>query len=210
MKFIVKSVVDIISFLVSLFFNFFYFEASRYFKNRIYTFAISRRCGSAGKGLSLDINSIVVHPEKIFIGKNFSALKNLRLDAVVKHSGNFYNPDIIIRDNVSVNTDCHIGCINRIEIGNNVLIASRVFITDHFHGDTGIDDIQIPRNKRVLYSKGPVVIKDNVWIGEGVTILPNVTIGENAIIGANAVVSRDIPDYAIAAGNPARVIRIIK
>lgn len=66
-----------------------------------------------------------------------------------------------------------------------------------------------PPELRKLSSKGPVIIKDNVWIGDGVTILPGVTIGVNAIVGANSVVNKDIPDNAIAAGVPAKVIRYL-
>lgn len=56
-------------------------------------------------------------------------------------------------------------------------------------------------------SRGPVVIKNDVWIGNGVTILSGVTIGNGACIGARALVSSDVPDYAIVAGNPGRIIR---
>ena len=60
--------------------------------------------------------------------------------------------------------------------------------------------------KRKLYSKGEVKIGKNVWIGDKVTILPGVVIGDGAIIGANAVVSKDIPQYTIAVGNPIKII----
>ncbi len=68
----------------------------------------------------------------------------------------------------------------------------------------------IPPIKRQLYSKGPVRICRNVWLGEKVTILPNVTVGEGSVIGANSVVTHDIPPYSIAVGNPARVIRSVE
>ena len=64
--------------------------------------------------------------------------------------------------------------------------------------------------KRKLISKGPVIISDNVWVGEGVVILPDVSIGKNAIIGANTVVTKDVPDNAVVAGNPAKLIKILK
>lgn len=70
------------------------------------------------------------------------------------------------------------------------MVASRVFITDHFHGNTTYNDLQIPVRNRLLYSKGPVVIGNNVWIGEGASILPNVTIGDNSIVAAHAVVTK--------------------
>ena len=109
-----------------------------------------------------------------------------------------------------MNFRCHIGAINQIIIGDNVLIGSNVLITDHSHGINDDEDIDIAPSKRKLYSKGPVIIEDNVWIGENVSILPNVRIGKNSIIGANSVVLKDVPAYSIVAGNPAKVIKCIK
>lgn len=143
----------------------------------------------------------------IEIGNNFRARPYLRIEAYDKHLSNQYAPKIIIGDNVSIDFNCHIGCINQVRIGNNVLIASKVFITDHYHGKIDIQALCIPPDKREIYSSGPVVIKDNVWIGENVAIMPNVTIGYNAIIGANAVVTKSIPDNCVACGVPAKVIK---
>ena len=88
-------------------------------------------------------------------------------------------------------------------------MASRIYISDHSHGEINKEAFSLPPAYRPLISKGPVIIKDNVWIGEGVCILPGVTIGENSIIGANAVVIKDVPDNCVAGGNPARVLRQI-
>jgi acetyltransferase-like isoleucine patch superfamily enzyme len=129
------------------------------------------------------------------------------MEAWDSYSGQRFSPEIIIGDNVNMNTDCHIGCINKIVIGNNVLMASRIYISDHSHGEVTAEALKLPPVQRPLYSKGPVIIGDNVWIGEGVCIMPGVTVGENAIIGANAVVTKDVPAKAVVGGNPARLIR---
>ncbi|MFM5207976.1 MULTISPECIES: DapH/DapD/GlmU-related protein [Aeromonas] len=108
-----------------------------------------------------------------------------------------------------INDSVHIVAADKVEIGNNVLIASRVFISDLNHGSYSGDLHSHPDSfaaQRSL-STSPVIIYDNVWIGEGVVILPGVKIGQSSIIGANAVVTKDIPDYSIAVGNPARVIK---
>lgn len=143
----------------------------------------------------------------ISIGDNFTSLYNLRIEAWDSYQDVSYNPEIIIGNNVNINSDVHIGCINRILIGDDVLIASKVYISDHSHGAVNSTELGIPPVNRKLYSKGPVIIKDKVWIGESVSILPGVTIGEAAIIGANSVVTKDVPARAIVAGNPAKILK---
>jgi lipopolysaccharide O-acetyltransferase len=112
--------------------------------------------------------------------------------------------------NVQINDYVHICAMQQVSIGNNVLMASHIYISDNSHGsykgnteDTSPDIAPINRS----YYKSPVMIEDNVWIGEGVVVLPGVRIGKSAIIGANAVVTKNIPDYCIAIGNPAKIIK---
>lgn len=143
----------------------------------------------------------------ICIGNFFTSFPQLRLEAIKTETK---TPHIIIGDNVSMGYNYQINCIDKIVIGNNVLFGSNIFITDHFHGASNIDETYISPNKRALYSKGPVVIDDNVWIGQNVSVMPNVVIGEGCIIGANSVVTHDIPAFSIAAGCPAKIIKRMK
>lgn len=69
--------------------------------------------------------------------------------------------------------------------------------------------MKIPPAKRLIYSKGEIIIEDNVWIGDKATILAGVKIGEGSVIGANTVVTKDIPPYSVAVGNPVRIIKNI-
>ena len=96
--------------------------------------------------------------------------------------------------------------MNRIELGKNVLTGKYVLITDNAHGDADPALLEMAPNKRPLVSKGPVVIEDNVWIGEKASILPGVHIGRGAIIGAGAVVTKDVPAGCMALGVPARIV----
>ncbi len=117
---------------------------------------------------------------------------------------------LTIGDDVEINDYVHIGAFQSVDIGNSVLIASRVFIADHNHGRYDTHDPscspRVAPGKRPISGK-PVRICDRVWIGEQVCILPGVTIGEGAIIGAGAVVTKNVPPNSVAIGNPARVIR---
>jgi len=139
-------------------------------------------------------------------GANFTTGVGLRLDA-------FPDSDIIaitIGNDVQVNDYVHIAAIQNVSIGDHSLIASKVFISDHNHGQYAEPDPNshpdTPPAQRPLVSK-PVRIGARVWIGEHVCIMPGVSIGDGAIIGAGAVVTNDIPANTIAVGSPARVVK---
>lgn len=175
-------------------------------RDQLYTLWVINNFKSAGRCLiSYPLYSRGAN--HIIIGENCSFDKRLRLDAYDYYAFEHYSPSIIIGNNVSIQMDCHIGAINHISIGNNVLIASKVYISDHFHGSVTAEELNIEPVKRKLYSKGPVIIGDNVWIGEGVVIMPGVEIGDNCIIGANAVVTKSFPKNVVIGGNPARLIK---
>lgn len=177
--------------------------------NRIYSSSVQRIIKECGKNFKIERPIFIRGENCIVIGENFTALNSLRIEAYEKYEKNAYIPEIIIGNNVGIGENCHIGCINRIEIGNNVLIASRVFITDHFHGEINKENLLNSPAKRKLFSKGAVIIEENVWIGEGVAIMPGVRIGKNSIIGANSVVTKDIPENSVIGGVPGTIIKKI-
>lgn len=142
----------------------------------------------------------------IKIGRNFTCGVGLRMDVFSATA----KPCLMIGENVQMNDYVHITACDSVRIGNNVLIASKVFITDHNHGSYGFQDRHdspdVPPIKREL-SWAPVVIGDNVWLGEFVAVLAGVKIGQGSLIGAMSVVTKDIPPFCIAVGCPAKVIK---
>lgn len=112
---------------------------------------------------------------------------------------------------IQLNDMVHITAMRDVRIGNHVLIASKVYISDCSHGCyKGIDNCDSDPNvfpTERAYQIQSVIIEDNVWIGEGVSILPGSVIGRGTIIGANSVVNSILPPYVIAVGCPARIIK---
>lgn len=114
---------------------------------------------------------------------------------------------ITIGSNCTIGAFNHITCANSIQIGDGFLSGKWVTITDNSHGEITYEDMNIPPKERKISSKGPVIIHENVWVGDKATILPGVTIGRGAIVAANAVVTKDVPPYCVVAGIPAVVIK---
>lgn len=142
----------------------------------------------------------------IRIDKGFTTGVGCRIEAYPEGDNN----TLFIGKNFQMNDYVHITAMRSVTIGNNVLLASKIYISDCTHGsylgneyDSSPDT---PPVERPLFSK-PVVIEDNVWLGEFVSVLPGVTIGKGTIVGANSVVSKSLPPYVIAVGTPAKPIK---
>ena len=143
----------------------------------------------------------------ISIGRGCIIGKDVRLNAIDRWQNETFTPEIIIGEHTLVSPRCHIGCINRIIIGYHVTLGDRVYITDHVHGHSLREEMDTPPFDRPLVSRGGVTIEDFVQIGENCVVLPGVTIGRGTIVGAGAIVTKDLPPYCVAAGNPAKVIK---
>lgn len=178
-----------------------------YYRMKLYGAIIRHSFKKCGKGVLFDGFTRLVGNQFISIGEKTKIGKYAVLTAYEKVGTATFCPVIVIGSNCNIGQYSHITCINKIEIGNNVLTGRNVTITDNSHGNVSKEDLFLPPLKRKTVSKGPVIIGDRVWIGDKVTILPNVIIGEGCIIGANAVVTKNVPPYCVVGGNPARVIK---
>ena len=142
----------------------------------------------------------------IEISKGFTCGPGCRIEAYPENN----EKTLFFGENFQMNDYVHITARESVKIGNNVLLASKIYISDCSHGSYSGDEndshpVSIPHD-RPLFSK-PVLIEDNVWLGEFVSVLPGVTIGKGSIIGANSVVSKNIPANVIAVGSPAKPIK---
>lgn len=177
------------------------------FRVRLYTFWISKEFKSFGETATICYPLNLLGGKYITIGENVLIGKRGILTAWDRYGYDSFSPSISIGNRTSIGEDCHITAINNITIGNNVLIGKKVTISDNSHGQTNFDELNLPPVDRPLYSKGPVIIEDGVWIGDKVTIVANVRLGKNSIVGANSLVTKDVPSNCVVGGVPARIIK---
>jgi acetyltransferase-like isoleucine patch superfamily enzyme len=164
------------------------------------------------EGISLGSGCRIRGLSCLHIGRAFKALDNLWLEAVERdRAGNLYNPSLTIGNGVIFGYGVHVAATNRVHVGNDVLVGSHVIITDHNHGIYKGAEQSSPDERpaeRLLTSDAETVVEDNVWVGDGVVILPGAHIGMGSIIGANSIVKGTIPRHCMAAGTPARPIKV--
>ena len=164
-----------------------------------------------GKGL------VLRHPGKISMGDRTAIDDYTLLDG--SGGGISLGSDVIVSRScviqsktapVEIGSKADIGCnvvitaSGSVSIGRSVLIAANCYIGG---GRYVTERTDIPMMEQGLYTQGPVVIEDDVWLGAGATVLDGVRIGKGCVVGAGAVVTKDLPDYAIAVGTPAKVIK---
>lgn len=182
--------------------DFFRFVKNLIFFRKEYLPWFKKHFFSFGKGACIEYPSNIPDARFVSIGNNTTILKNSRIQVYNCLTEN--NANVTIGDNCYIGANLSILAGANITIGNDVLIASHVLITSENHGSN--PESEIPYMNQPLICK-PVIIGDGCWIGEKASILSGVTIGKKCVIGTNAVVTKDIPDYCVAVGIPARTIK---
>ncbi len=175
-----------------------------------------KRCG---RGVVFGVNVVLRHPHKIEIGDQAIVDDNCLLDAkgtdnegIRLGPGVFLgrnsilsckNGDIILDENVNIGFNSEVFSGSRVHVGKETLIAAYCYLIGGGHNT---DNIGEAINKQGSVSHG-IEVGENCWLGAGVKVLDKVNVGSHSILGAGAVVTRDIPEYAVAIGVPAKVFR---
>lgn len=173
-----------------------------------------------GKGLIIGRNVVIRHPGNIILGDNVTIDDNCLIDARGAGSNG-----LVLEDEVIINRNCMIQAKNGpirfgrrtslgsnsvvvslggIDIGDAVLTAGGCYVSA---GAYQFDDPDLPVMDQPAYTKGPIRIGSKSWLGTCVVVLDGVSIGTGSVIGAGSVVTKDLPDYSVAVGVPARVVK---
>lgn len=171
-----------------------------YTKKAHFWFVHGRRMKSFGKG------STIIDYLKIQ-GENYITVE----DGVYIHKHVWLGvypitdriPALEIGAGTTIGNYNHICCVGKMTFGKKVLTADKVYISDHLHN---YENPNMPISEQGISFKGEVVIGDGAWIGENVCIIA-ASIGRNSVVGANSVVTKDVPEYSVVAGNPAKIIK---
>ncbi len=184
--------------------------------------------GQVGKKMGVARNVLFRHPQKIILGDSVLIDENCVLDAkgegesgiqlgnqvvigrntILSCKGASPGGTIHIGDRTNIAMNCVIHSEEKVEIGRNVLIAAYTYIIGG--GNHSFEERDMPILDQFSMNKGGVVIEEDAWLGARVTVTDGVTIGRGSVIGACALVKDSIPQYSIAVGVPARVIKTRK
>jgi acetyltransferase-like isoleucine patch superfamily enzyme len=157
-----------------------------------------------GEGSLIIKPMLINNPHHIEIGDRVSIRNGARIETYVTNTCRI--PELIIGNDTNIEQNVHIICHHKIHIGSNVSITGNCAIVDTTHPYEDVNN-PIKIGARILDDDASVEIGNGCFIGFGSTILPNVKIGEYSIIGASSVVTKDVPSYCVAMGNPAKVVK---
>jgi acetyltransferase-like isoleucine patch superfamily enzyme len=179
----------------------------------------ARLLGASGTGIIFGKGIVLRHPGRIFLGDRVAIDDYAFIDAGgAGTEGVRIGSDVILCRNcviqgktgpIAIDDRADIGCntivssVTGVAIGRAALIAGNCYIGGARYVTDRLDVSMLDQG---VYSEGPIAIEDDVWLGAGVVVLDGIRIGKGAIVGAGAVVTKDIPEYSVAVGVPARVI----
>ncbi len=174
-----------------------------------------------GRNVVFGKNVVIRNPRRIKIGNNVLIDDNCLLDARGEEGegviiGNnvligrntilsMKEGTIEIKDNTNIGVNCALHTSSEVKLGENVIVGAYTYIVGG--GTHSLERTDIPIISQGIVSRGGIIVEDNVWLGADVRILDGIKIGRDSVIGASSLVTKDIPEFVIAYGIPAKVIK---
>jgi carbonic anhydrase/acetyltransferase-like protein (isoleucine patch superfamily) len=171
-------------------------------RDKVFSLGVAGSFHSFGHRSVLQTPIRLKNSSQIVVGSGVFVGGGSWLQVLDEYTGD--EPALVIGDGTSVVGRCVLSAAASVRLGANVLLARNVYISDHSHR---FDDTTLPVLAQGVAKIEPVEIGDGAWLAENVVVLPGVRIGRGSVVGANSVVADDVPDYCVAVGQPARVIK---
>jgi acetyltransferase-like isoleucine patch superfamily enzyme len=172
-------------------------------RTRLFTLVISSAFKEFGAGSRISPPLRFYGLNWISLGENVMVHRDCWIQVVPGH-GEGKGARLVIKSHAGIGMGAHISAARQVVIEEYVLLGRNVYISDHAHA---YENITLPISQQGINRIAPVTIGRETWLGENVVVLPGVTIGKHCVIGANSVVNRSIPDFSVAVGAPARVVK---
>jgi len=173
----------------------------RHTRDKLFSLCIGRGFAAFGAGTLLELPVRLGGVESMSIGSDVFVGANSWLQVLEPRTGVV---SLEIGDGTSMAGNCVLSAAAGVRLGRRVLLARNVYVSDHLHA---YDDPTRAVMDQGIEGIAPVEIGDGAWLAQNVVVSPGVRIGRGAVIGANSVVRSDVPDFAVAVGAPARVVR---
>lgn len=211
MRNVIEKIFLAVMWIVSKMFTYRIASFVRRFLNMLYTCWIRNFIGYIG------YRSFIAYPCSLQGGGSKSvkigSFTNIQSHSVIgcwnAYGNQSFTPFISIGNNCSIGEYNHISACNGITIGDGLLTGRFVYIGDNAHGRLSWEEASVSPIKREIFSKGKIIIGNNVWIGDKATVLAGVTIGDNVIVAANSVVTKNVPSNCIIAGSEGKIVKKI-
>ncbi len=172
-------------------------------KVRCFTALVRKYFGACGKHVTICPPLRFANLNRVYLGNEVIINRDSWIHTLTRQDDGI-TPTLVIKSHTSIGMGATIAAVQRVILGTHVLLARNVYISDHGHA---FEDITCPIMFQGIRGISPVYVGDHTWIGQNACVLPGVRIGKHCVIGANSVVTKDVPDYSVAVGMPARVIK---
>lgn len=173
-------------------------------KTRLFTAFIRRQFGCCGKGLSVVPPLRFANLHLVSLEDHVTINQHCWIHALSGKEQEEVSAKLMVGAHTSIGMGATISAAKRIVLGKQVLLARNVYISDHGHA---FEDVRMPIILQGLRDVRDVLVGDGTWIGQNACVMPGVHIGKHCVIGANSVVTRSLPDYCVAVGSPARIVK---
>ena len=172
-------------------------------RTRLFTLLLSSQFKEFGAGARISPPFRFYGLNRMSLGDNVMINRDCWIQTIPgSNQGN--EAKLVIGSHTGIGMGAHISAVERVLIEEYVLLARNVHIADHAHA---FENIDVSIMEQGINRIAPVTIGRETWLGENVVVLPGVTIGKHCVLGANSVVNSSIPDYSVAVGAPARVVK---